>query len=135
VALWAENMGYLNDFLPSLVHASAFPWTIYLEKGDHGWRVVKLTALDACWWDPAVDIASLRYPPFGVVSPDLWDAFLRGYGPLPERRRILLYAVMQRLMAAMGAFREPRSAHNVSWAKDCLGDLDPFMDEIEAADE
>lgn len=134
VALWALNMGYLNDFLPSLVHASAFPWTICLEKGGNGWRVVKLTALDVCWWDPAVDIASLRYPPFGEVSTDMWDAFQCGYGPLPERKRILLYAVMQRLMAIMGAFREPQSARNESWVETYLKDLDPFMDEIEGTD-
>jgi len=135
VALWAEHLDYLKDHQPSLIHYSAFPWTIYLERDNDDWRITKLTSLgDVMWWDPAYDLACLRYPPFGEVKPGWWEAFLRGYGGdhdrLPERERMLLYAIMQRFCAAMGVYMEPQSARNKAWAKRCLVDVDIFMDEI-----
>jgi len=134
VASWARNMDYLKDHQPSLVHMSPFPWTISLDREDGVWRVTKLMALDMCWWDPAFDLACLQYPPFRKANPVHWEAFLRGYGPAPERKRVLLYAVLERLMAAMGAFQEPPSPSNKAWARNCLKELDPFMKEIQRYD-
>lgn len=82
------------------------------------------------WWDPAFNLALLRYPPFGEVSISRWEAFLRGYGDEPERKRMLLYRVMQRLCAAMGTYKEPQTAHNTDWAVRCLDDFEMILDEI-----
>lgn len=144
VALWAEHMDYLKDHQPSLIHYSAFPWTIYLARGggndrlDDQWHVTKLMSLgDVMWWDPAYDLASLRYLPFGKVKPCWWEAFLRGYEgeqvPVPERRRVLLYAVLQRLCVAMGAYMEPQTERHKAWTEPCLEGLDAFLDKIEGS--
>jgi hypothetical protein len=131
VALWDEHLDYLKDHQPSLIHGSPFLWTIYLEREGQGWCVTKLTPMsEPMWWDPAYNLAFLQYPPFGQVSASRWEAFLRGYGSEPERKRILLYLVMQRLCAAMGIYKEPQNAHNAAWAAQCLDDLDTILDEI-----
>ncbi|MDI7275462.1 MAG: aminoglycoside phosphotransferase family protein [Anaerolineae bacterium] len=131
VALWGEHLGYLKEHQPSLVHMSAFPWTIRLER-ESGWRVTGLSALgDVLWWDPAWDLACMRYPPFMEASAARWEAFLGGYGSDPERKRLLLYAVMQRLSAAMGAYMEPKTERSAAWASTCLADVETFLDEIE----
>jgi hypothetical protein len=83
------------------------------------------------WWDPAYNLAFLQYPPFGQVSVSRWETFLHSYGSEPERKRILLYLIMQRLCAAMGIYKEPLNAHNAAWAEGCLDDLDLILDEIE----
>ena len=82
------------------------------------------------WWDPAYNIAFLKYPPFGQVSEARWEAFLRGYGPEPERKRVLLYLVMQRICAATGIYKEPRTARTEAWAEHCLDALNSILDEI-----
>lgn len=131
VALWDEHLSYLKDHQPALVHSSPFLWTIYLERQGQGWRVTKLTPMaELLWWDAAYNLAFLQYPPFGQVSASRWEAFLRGYGSEPERKRILLYLVMQRLCAAMGTYLEPQNARNKAWAEQCLDDLDTILDEI-----
>ena len=131
VALWAQNMDYLNNHQPTAVHGSPLPWSIYLTKENNQWHVTKLTALGVQWWDPATDISYLKYLPFTNPKPEYWEAFIRGYGPTPEKRRILLYTILFRFMAAMGAFREPKTAQNRAWADKCLQDLNLLMDEIE----
>jgi hypothetical protein len=133
VALWAANRDYLKAYRPTLIHFSAFPWNIYLERAGGGWQVAKLMSMgDVMWWDPAWDVACLRYPPFGETSPRAWEALRRGYGPEPERKRMLLYLVMQRLCAAMGIYMAPPAVHSQAWADHCLADLDAILDEIEA---
>jgi len=131
VAIWKENLDYLKDHQPSLINGSPFLWTIYLEKGDQGWTVTKLTPMaELMWWDPAYNLAFLKYPPFGQIRESRWDAFLRSYGTEPERKRILLYLVMQRLCAAMGIYKQPQNKHNAAWAEKCLDNLDVILDEI-----
>ena len=132
VALWAQNMDYLNNHQPTIVHGSPLPWSIYLAKENDQWRVTKLTALGVQWWDSATDLAYLKYLPFVKPKPEYWEAFIRGYGPTPETKRILLYTILFRFMAAMGAFREPKTAQNQAWAETCLQDLNSFMNEIES---
>ena len=66
VSLWKESLDYLKDHQPSLINCSPFLWTIYLEKGDQGWVVTKLTPMaELMWWDPSYNLAFLKYPPFG----------------------------------------------------------------------
>jgi hypothetical protein len=131
VALWAENLEYLKDHQPALIASSPFLWTIYLERDGHGWRVTKLTPMaETLWWDPAYNLAFLQYPPFGQPSDSRWQAFLESYGAEPERKRVLLYLIMQRLCAAMGVYKQPQTDRNAAWAAECLGDLDLIMDEI-----
>lgn len=131
VAVWGENLDYLKDHQPALINGSPFLWTIYLDRDDQGWCVTKISPMaELMWWDRAHNIAFLKYPPFGQVSEARWKAFLRGYGPEPERKRVLLYLVMQRICAAMGIYKEPRNARTEAWAAQCLDDLDSILDEI-----
>ncbi len=133
VSLWKTNLDYLNAHTPSLVHISAFPWTIYLERESHGWHIAKLLSVgDFLWWDAAFDVACLRYPPFGEMKPAWWAGFLAGYGEDPERKRLLLYAVMQRLCAVMGCYMEPEAPANEAWRAHALDDLSDMLDEIES---
>jgi hypothetical protein len=130
-ALWSENLDYIKDHQPSLINTSPFLWTIYLERESQDWCVTKISPMaELMWWDPVYNLAFLQYPPFGQVSESHWGAFLRSYGSEPGRKRILLYLVMQRLCASMGIYKEPQSAYNEAWAKQCLDDLDAILDEI-----
>jgi hypothetical protein len=132
VVLWDENLDYLKDHQPSLINSSPFLWSIYLERDGQDWVVTKISPMaELGWWDPAYNLAFLQYPPFGQVSASRWKAYLRRYGAEPERKRILLYLVMQRLCAAMGIYKAPKNAHNDAWAEKCLVDLDTILDEIE----
>jgi hypothetical protein len=134
VDIWKENLNYLNNHQPSLINCSPFLWTIYLEKDQQEWRVTKITPMtELMWWDPAYNLAFLKYPPFGEYNSSRWNAFLRSYGVEPERKRILLYLVMQRLCSAMGIYKEPRNDQTVAWAGRCLDDLEIILDEIQAA--
>ena len=132
VELWTKNMEYLKEHQAVLIHGSPFIWTIYLKQVEGNWQVTKLMSLgDVMWWDAAYDIAFLRYPPFGEVGAEQWNAFTRGYGQLPEDKRILLYALMQRLCAAMGVYIEPEMPRNEEWRKNCLNDLEHFLKVLE----
>jgi hypothetical protein len=131
--LWADNINYLKDHQPALVHGSPFLWTIYLESQDDHWELTKLTSLgDVLWWDPAYDLAFLKYPPFGGFVPGRWEAFCAAYGPPPEEKRILLYLVLQRLCAAAGVYAAPDTPANRAWSGDCLVDLEAILDAIES---
>ena len=58
----------------------------------------------------------MEYPPFAQHSDTNWQAFVSGYGPVPERRRRLLCALLQLLCAAMGVYMEPAAKGNDAWA-------------------
>ncbi len=136
VDLWAQNMDYLKDHRPVLIHGSPFPWTIYLERAGFAWRVVKLASLgDVMWWDAAYELAFFQFPLFLDKSEARWSAVQRAYRgggrDIPDQKRMLLYAVMQRLMAAMGVFVEPQTPANQAWSAGCLADLDTLMDGID----
>jgi hypothetical protein len=108
ISLWEKNLPDLKDHQPSLVHGSPFPWTICLsEEGGH-WQVTRLNAMgDFLWWDPAYDLALLRYPPSYEWPEACWDAFSSAYGALPEIWRINLYAVLQHLCDLNDVFMPP----------------------------
>ena len=132
IDIWYANLDYLKNHKPVLVHGSPFPWTIYLEKPGSEYQVTRITGLgDTFWWDPAYDIAGLQCPPFGQANPMCREALLRGYGSEPERIRVLLFTLMQRLCAAMGSYWEPKSERNKAWAARALIKLDDLLDEIE----
>jgi hypothetical protein len=133
VSLWMNNLNYLKNHQPCLVHVSPFIWNIYLSKKDNDWHVTKITALgDVMWWDPAYDLALLQYPSFGNYVSSRWDAFLKGYGSIPERKRMLLYSIMHRLCAAIGTYMEPKLKDKEQWKFDCLSGMVALMDEIES---
>ncbi len=134
VALWGANLEYLQDHQPALVHYSAFPWTVHLEQeAASAWRVSHLTSLgDILWWDGAWDATCLLYPPFGETTASQRAAFLRGYGPAPERKRCLLYLVLQRLCAVSGCYLAPATPEHHAWAAHALNDFGQLLDEIEA---
>ncbi len=132
VQLWQKNLNHLKEHQPTLIHTSPFLWTIYLERDNLEWHITKLSPMaEIMWWDPAYNLAFLQYPPFGSYQPSRWQAFLRTYGAEPERKRILLYLVMQKLCAAMGVYKAPKTEQNQIWAEKCLSDVDLILDEIE----
>jgi hypothetical protein len=131
VALWKKHLVYLKNHQPTLIHTSPFLWTIYLQREGNEWSVTKLTPMsELMWWDPAYNLCFLQYPPFGEYCPSQWNAFLRGYGSEPDRKRVLLYLLMQRLCAAMGVFKAPTNARNIAWAQSSLTDFSGIVDEI-----
>ena len=108
IKLWSENMRYLKNHEPSMVHVSPFYWNIYLEKKAR-WEVTKILSLgDIMWWDTAYDISTLKYPPFGQYNKKYWNAFLESYGKEPEEKRILLYYILHLLCTSMGVYMEPQ---------------------------
>jgi hypothetical protein len=135
VAIWGANLDYLKDHQPTLLHGSPFLWTIYLDRDQEcGWQVTKLTSLgDVLWWDPAYDLAFLQYPPCGEPDPVAFNAFQESYNhPLPERKRSLLYVVMQSFCAAMGTYVELPTYTDPIWSRNRLAGVNVFLDEIEA---
>lgn len=131
VRLYEENLPYLKDHRPSLA-GSAFQWAIGLERDPGGrWRITKLMDLiDLLYWDPAVDLAEIRYPSFGEADDELWEAFLSTYGPPPEEKRLLLYLLQHRISAAVGIYLEPASRANMEWRGRCLADVEEIMERV-----
>jgi aminoglycoside phosphotransferase (APT) family kinase protein len=113
--LWSESLPWLDLHSPSLV-SGALHWTVCLEQAG-GWHVTRLTDLhDMLYWDPAWDLASIRYPVFQPPLPEeRWQAFAAVYGSVPEEKRLRLYALMQHLDAAMGNYMEPFSTEHEQW--------------------
>jgi hypothetical protein len=133
LAVWGDNLDYLRSAQPSLIHFSPFLWNIYLNSDQGVWVISKLMSVgDFMWWDRAYDIACLQYPPFGEMKPSWWQAFLRGYDNILEEKRILLYAVLQRLCAAMGTYMPPESMYDQAWVTRALSEIDGFLDVIES---
>ena len=107
VALWKTNINYLKSHVPALVHLSAFCWTISFDIKSK-WKVSKITGLgDMMWWDPGVNLALFRYPPFMEISEKHWDSFLKGYKPSVDIKRVALYGLLVQLQAYMGGYYEP----------------------------
>lgn len=91
---------------------------------DRDWSVSNLSPIaELMWWDPAYNLAFLQYPSIGQAIESRWDAFLRGYCPRPERKRILLYLVLQRLAASNGFYKESQDVYKASWVEKCLDDI------------
>ncbi|MFO7791421.1 MAG: hypothetical protein R6W73_00370 [Candidatus Saliniplasma sp.] len=130
IHLWEENMGYLKDHRSSLIHFSPFHWTIYLDKVEGKWQVTKLTAVgDVLWWDAACNVAFFKYPPFLEMKESWWNAFVDGYGDIPDKRRIDLYLLLIIISAGAGTYMEPVEDGNDSWRRKAFAKLEEIVDE------
>jgi len=132
VSIWKKNMEYLKDHTPTLINLSSFPWNIYLDKLEGTWAVVKLMALgDVIWWDPAFEIALIKYPVFYDIDEEMWQAFLKEYGSDIEEKRLLLYSIMQKLCAIAGVYMEPEVENKEQWISRSLKEIDKYLDVLE----
>lgn len=132
IRLWEENMEYLKDHRSSLVHFSPFHWTIYLDKLGGRWQVTKLMAVgDILWWDAACNVAFFKYPPFLEMKESWWNAFVDGYGEIPEMRRINLYLLLIIISAGAGTYMEPVEDSNDDWRRKAFADLEEIVEDLE----
>jgi hypothetical protein len=131
--LWLDNLPWLDDHEPSLI-CGTLPWAMYLAKVD-GWQVLKIMDLsDALYWDPAWDLALVKYPPFREApAPEQWQTFLEEYGEEPDDRRLKIYLLMQRLESALGNYLEPATPEHELWIKSVWQSYDSLLDEVEKA--
>lgn len=128
ISIWEKNIDYLKDHEPSLVHISPFLWNIYFNKLEDNWIIVKIMSLgDVMWWDTAYDLATIKYPPFGEFNQSRWDAFLDGYGEVPEIKRLCLYELMHYLCTMMGVYLEPKTEENYNWKNRKLANMDKHL--------
>ncbi len=112
LTLWETHGDYLKAHMPTLIHYSAFCWTIGFSY-THAWRVTKLTGCsDMFWWDPAVNLSLFKYSHFMKTHASHWQAFQEGYGDHIEPKRIALYGLFTKILAAMGGHREPSYLRN-----------------------
>jgi hypothetical protein len=88
---------------------------------------------DCLYWDPAWDLASLRYPAFRK-PPDSrsWQAFVSEYGAVSSDKRLKLYLLVQRLDAAMGNYMEPATPEHTRWKATVWATFDRLLNEVEA---
>jgi hypothetical protein len=130
--LWSDNMSLLEQHKPSLV-GGASHWAIYLSK-EKDWKVIKILDLhDFLYWDPAWDIASIKYPEFAEQpSKELWEAFTSEYGCIPSEKRLFLYVLMRRLDAAMGNYLEPSSPENEYWKEQVWETFEKYLEKAES---
>ncbi len=85
IKIWHSNIDNLKNHKVVLVHGTATPWTIYLEKDAVGqYYVSRMGAMDHLWWDAAFDLTMLRWPPLFTTVPGDWQAFVQSYGLLPD---------------------------------------------------
>lgn len=131
IETWNKNLTELRQYEPAMIHVSSFYWNIYLQDREGAWDVCKLMSLgDVLWWDPAYDIATLKYPPFGEYKESHWEAFIQGYGETPSETRILLYAIMHRLCATMGVYMEPSKYRSELWVQRCSTEIQDYITQI-----
>lgn len=113
IELWEENLEFLKDHRPTLIHYSPFCWNLSFLKSNGKWKVSRMTALgDVLWWDSAVNLAFLSHPPFMYISEFHWKSFLQGYRHPIDERRLNLYAIMIKICTAMGTYYEPEYLKN-----------------------
>jgi aminoglycoside phosphotransferase (APT) family kinase protein len=129
--LWSENLAWLEAHAPTLV-AGALPWAVYLAQ-DEDWHVTKIMDLhDLLYWDPAWDLAGIRYPVFREpLTPELWRAFRFEYGSVPGDKRLKLYRLMQHLDAAMGNCLEPAAPEHERWKESVWETFGHLLDDVE----
>jgi hypothetical protein len=126
VETWRSHMDELKDHPVGLVHGNAAPWSIYLEKVEStaDYHVSRMGNDDCLWWDPAFDLAMLRWPPLSDTRPKDWQALVEAYGPIPGGRRLILYRLMQSLLTACWAYMGPRNPESDVWLADFRINLD-----------
>lgn len=127
-----NNMEYLKNHNSTLINVSFFPWNIYLDYKKSTWEVTKVMAQnDVIWWDPAFELALVKYPPFFKTDDDMWQSFLLGYGDKPEEKRLILYAILQRLCANMGVYMEPDINNKEEWIKKSYSEISKLLELVE----
>lgn len=130
--LWQQNLPYLRSHQPVMVHASAFPWTVYLEKRNNSWDVSRTSSLsDSLWWDAAYDVALLIDPPFTYMFEDWRTAFWEGYGQKLEARRLMLYRLLQIMCAVNDVYMQPESEENEPWKQLALNSIPQILKSLE----
>jgi hypothetical protein len=102
------HLDMLKAHTPTLI-GGGLMWTIALDRDSSGpWQVVRLMDLpDMLYWDPAFDLAFLRYPPYTQLNEELWRAFLDGYEDIPDEKRLKLYLLIQCVDAALNNYVAP----------------------------
>ena len=133
VQVSAHHLDYLKAHTPTLIGGGLL-WTIALDRDASGqWQVVRLMDLpDMLYWDPAFDLAFLRYPPYMDLDPALWQAFLVGYGHVPEDKRLMLYRLIQCVDAALGNYEAPPDLFDPAWVQRVSHTLLGALRDIEA---
>lgn len=133
VRLSEQHLDWLKAHTPALI-GGGLMWTIALDRDTSGqWQVVRLTDLhDMLYWDPAFDLAFLRYPPYMQVEDRLWQAFLTGYEEVPDEKRLKLYRLIQSIDAALNNYLAPPDLFDEAWAQGLSLRLRTILDEIDA---
>jgi len=129
IEAWRIHLEELKSAPVALVHGTATTWTIYLEKNSSSneYRVSRMGADDLASWDPAYDLAMLRWPPLSDIRIEDWQALVQAYGPLPHERRFLLYRLMQSLITACWAYMGPKTPDSDQWLEKFRQNLDTNM--------
>ena len=131
MCVWRENLAWLQAHPPTLVTGGALHWSVYLVQDDN-WYVTKIMDLsDLLYWDPAWDLASIKYPVFREpLAPELWEAFTSEYGSVPSEKRLKLYLLMQHLDAALGNYLEPAAPEHKRWKESVWETFESLLDEV-----
>lgn len=129
--LWKNNIKYLQDGSFSYIHGSAFLWNIYLSKKNGSWEVCRLGNLkDARWFDPAFDEALILYPYFSIEDESIFRAFFKGYGSMPDRKRITLFLMVQVLSEAVRSLDIPNRYFDIVQIKNSIFKLKLLLRKI-----
>lgn len=132
IKTFENNMEYLKNHTPTLINVSFFTWNVYLDRQQSNWEVTKVMSQnDVMWWDPAFEVALIKYPPFFETDEEMWKSFLLGYGEEPEDKRLILYSILQRLCANMGVFMEPNIKDKEEWIEKSFKEISRLLDLVE----
>ncbi|MDQ2086325.1 phosphotransferase [Herbivorax sp. ANBcel31] len=131
IKTWEQNMSYLKDHQPTLIHYSSFCWTISFLKEESEWYISKLTGLgDVLWWDPVCNLALIKYPPFMKIDNLNWKSFLKGYQNQVDEKKVAIYALLIKISAAMGTYYEPDYLSNNYIKENLNKDIKYLLDNI-----
>jgi aminoglycoside phosphotransferase (APT) family kinase protein len=120
-----EHIG--TNETPCLVHADLHTANIRvrLSSSQEGWQFAGLIDFEhAKAWLPEYDLVMLHWQ-INTIYPNLWNAFLRGYGDnlLSCTERLRLFEMVKLLMILSGHDRETAYGQ---WARKMITTLSPF---------
>jgi hypothetical protein len=129
-----EHLDMLKAHTPALI-GGGLMWTITLNRDASGqWQVARLMDLtDMLYWDPAFDLTFLRYPPYTQLDDELWQAFLVGYGDVPDEKRLKLYLLIQRVDAVLNNYIAPPDLFDETWAQGISRNLLDILNAIDTS--
>ena len=64
------------------------------------------------WWDPALQLALMKYPPFMHIEEQHRQDFLKRHELSVDEKCINLYALLMSISAAMRIYAEPAYVRN-----------------------